>query len=73
MLTGSVLASFMAGFIGSRYGRRLGLLCCGAMGLVGPILQCSSSHIETLYIGRIFSGSKDETERGGRCSSQKRR
>lgn len=58
MLTGSVLASLGAGFIGTRYGRRVGLLACGLTGLVGPILQASSTHIATMYIGRLISGGK---------------
>ncbi|OJJ43541.1 hypothetical protein ASPZODRAFT_154425 [Penicilliopsis zonata CBS 506.65] len=56
MLVGSVLACFVAGPIGTRYGRRVGLLCCGLCGLVGPILQACSTHIGTMYVGRIISG-----------------
>lgn len=58
MLVGSVLACLVAGIIGTRYGRRVGLLCCGFAGLIGPILQASSTHIATMYIGRLLSGGK---------------
>ncbi|CAK7198506.1 hypothetical protein SEUCBS139899_001167 [Sporothrix eucalyptigena] len=56
VIAGCVVASFVAGYVGNRYGRRIGLCCTGLLGIVGVLLQVTSTRIAALYIGRIFSG-----------------
>lgn len=56
VLAGAILASISAGYIGSKFGRRVGLCLCGVVSLIGAILQCASTAVATLYIGRIFLG-----------------
>lgn len=56
VIVGCVLASFASGYIGSSFGRRIGLFCAGAIAIVGVILQVTSTNIGALYVGRILAG-----------------
>ncbi|OJJ49998.1 hypothetical protein ASPZODRAFT_157007 [Penicilliopsis zonata CBS 506.65] len=49
------LAAFASGFIGSRWGRKLGLVLCAITGLIGAALQMVASWPAQL-VGRIFMG-----------------
>ncbi|EXJ79831.1 hypothetical protein A1O3_08116 [Capronia epimyces CBS 606.96] len=56
LFTGCILASISAGYIGTKYGRRVGLFCTGLVSIIGVVFQVSSAHLGTLYVGRIFTG-----------------
>ncbi|RFU27986.1 hypothetical protein B7463_g8353, partial [Scytalidium lignicola] len=56
VLVGAILSSLSAGWIGSRLGRRIGLFLGGFTALIGAVMQCSSTHVAAVYIGRIFLG-----------------
>jgi MFS family permease len=58
LVTGAILASVSSGFIGSRFGTRAGLFCCGIAGLAGSILQCVLIYIAPLYVGRLLLGGR---------------
>jgi SP family sugar:H+ symporter-like MFS transporter len=58
VLVGAILASMSSGYIGSKFGRRVGLLCIGFTAALGAVLQCSTTSFAALYIGRLFLGGK---------------
>ena len=59
LLVGAILASLSAGPIGTRYGRRLGLVWMGIVAIVGVIFQISVPHVWGLLLGRFFAGGKN--------------
>lgn len=58
ILVGAILSSMSAGWIGTRLGRRVGLFMGGFTALIGAVMQCASTHVAAVYIGRIFLGGK---------------
>ncbi|KAH8800606.1 general substrate transporter [Xylogone sp. PMI_703] len=56
VLVGAILSSMSAGWIGSRFGRRVGLFLGGFTALIGSIMQCASTAVAAVYVGRIFLG-----------------
>lgn len=58
LLVGAILASLSAGPIGSKYGRRAGLIWMGVVAIIGVILQISIPHVGGLLTGRFFAGGK---------------
>jgi MFS transporter, SP family, sugar:H+ symporter len=58
LLTGAILASLSAGIIGTRFGRRVGLIWMGVVAIVGVIFQISVPHVWGLLAGRFFAGGR---------------
>lgn len=53
---GALIASLVAGPIGARYGRRVGLTVTGGVALLACIIQITATNVTALYFGRLFSG-----------------
>ncbi|OQV03500.1 hypothetical protein CLAIMM_08539 [Cladophialophora immunda] len=56
LLVGAIVASISAGPIGTKYGRRVGLIWMGIVAIVGVIFQISVPHVWGLLLGRFFAG-----------------
>lgn len=56
MLVGTVLACIISGPLGSRYGRRIGLLLCAITSIVGPVIQIVTTNLGVAVFGRFISG-----------------
>ncbi|KIY02747.1 uncharacterized protein Z520_01212 [Fonsecaea multimorphosa CBS 102226] len=73
LLVGAILASISAGPIGTKYGRRVGLIWMGLVAVVGVIFQISVPHVWGLLLGRFFAGVAldwyQRTANVGFCSS----
>ena len=50
-----LIGSIIAGYIGSRWGRKVGLILCALTGLLGSALQMVAVWASQL-VGRIFMG-----------------
>ncbi|KAK6369842.1 hypothetical protein LTS17_009292 [Exophiala oligosperma] len=56
LLVGAIVASISAGPIGTKYGRRVGLIWMGIIAVVGVVFQISVPHVWGLLLGRFFAG-----------------
>ncbi|XP_012526435.2 facilitated trehalose transporter Tret1-2 homolog [Monomorium pharaonis] len=56
MALGAIPGSFIAGYLGEKWGRKRTLLSCTAVFLIGWILIATASHIAQLYVARLVFG-----------------
>lgn len=72
LLVGAIVASISAGPIGTKYGRRVGLIWMGIIAVVGVVFQISVPHVWGLLLGRFFAGGKTLSDQSrdstNRCS-----
>ncbi|KAI5969106.1 hypothetical protein CANMA_001859 [Candida margitis] len=56
MALGSIFGSIASSFVSEPFGRRLSLMICSLLWMIGAAVQSSSQNVAQLIIGRIISG-----------------
>ncbi|CAK9683255.1 unnamed protein product [Candida parapsilosis] len=56
MALGSIFGSIAASFVSEPFGRRLSLMICSLLWIIGAAVQSSAQNVAQLIIGRIISG-----------------
>ncbi|AMD21408.1 HER129Cp [Eremothecium sinecaudum] len=56
MSAGSFVGSLLSSSVSDAFGRRVSLHSCGALWLIGSVLQCAAQNQAMLIVGRVISG-----------------